>query len=53
MKKKIVSLLLTAVMAVSLAVPSVVWAGEEEAAASEETVAETGAEVHGADYRNM
>ncbi|MDC7287732.1 substrate-binding domain-containing protein [Blautia schinkii] len=45
MKKKIVSLLLTAVMAVSLAVPSVVWAGEEEAAASEETAAETGAEV--------
>lgn len=40
MKKKIVSLLLSAVMAVSLAVPSVVWAGEDKAAAAEETAAE-------------
>lgn len=44
MKKKIVSLLLTAVMAISLAVPSVVWAAEDEGDVSE-TAQETGAEV--------
>lgn len=50
MKKKIVSLLLSAVMAVSLAVPSVVWAGEDKAAAAEETAAEVSAKLPQGDW---